>query len=131
MESVIACETDRLRKGLHERGVKFETHDGRAVKNTYWKNYYGVKYCYSECLYDDGEHSGYLDIVTPTLHDMDAESVISATIVPGRCEASIAEESNGDFTIVCQHCGFREYYSEAPQPNYCSRCGYGLEITRD
>lgn len=115
--------TDELRKLLDERGVEYDTRDGKAVKNTYW-SVGDLRFGYCEQIYEDGQRE--TDLFMYRGYGCTPEQAIAATLGRGTCEM----EYGGDITpntakmmgvYFCSECGSPTYND--CMPYYCMYCG--------
>ena len=115
--------TDELRKLLDERGVEYDTRDGKAVKNTYW-SVGDLRFGYCEQIYEDGQRE--TDLFMYRGYGCTPEQAIAATLGRGECEQVITECDDGlmsPLTAYCSECGAEWGCTPNYCPNYCPNCG--------
>jgi hypothetical protein len=120
--------TDELRRGLDERGIKWESHGEKY--HTWYDLPHGGRVCVIE------NNAGYLhiksDAITPT-------QAIAATVGAGTCKAECDVEYYECHmeTFACKGCGwsgvvdngkFGKSFGESSIPNFCPNCGRRIEV---
>ena len=112
--------TEELRRMLDERGVEYDTRDGKAIKNTYWNDVEKRRWGYTS------DESGVIKerqlFLVCGRMDLTPAQAITATLGAGTCH--ITDNGTWSYPYVCSACGasFDPDVNNG-EFNHCPNCG--------